>query len=433
MQIYIYDGQNPVMTPEDLAMLQALYSRDPKSVTVHLAKVKEKGPGKFMSQFYVGYGHKSIGDCGSTTIFIENVSLLAAKAIQDWPLYSGQEASTRYLDMSAQEVLNPLGTIEGEEIQKAWLSFYQKVLARLIDYLPTRFPKKDNQDENIYKKAIKAKAFDVARGFLPAGITTLLSWHTNLRQAADHLKELHHHPLPEVKKLAENILVCLRQKYPASFSHKSRPEEETYLKKTIPAVTYYDFDAKSFAATAFLNENKIKQYLNVLKNRPLGSELPKQLRICGHIAFEFLIDFGSFRDFQRQRSVVQTMPLLTTKRGFHPWYLSELPPDLQTEAVGILAEQEHLIGRLPATAEIKQYYIGLGYLVACQVFAPLPAAVYIAELRSQQTVHPTLREVAKALGRAIEKYVPGIALYCDYGDSEWSEKRGREDIIQKEK
>lgn len=433
------------MTPEDMAMIQALYSRDPRSVTIHVEKVKEEGPGQFMSQFYVGYGHKSIGDCGSTTIFVENVSMLVAKAIQDWPLYSGQEASTRYLDMSKQEVCNPLGTKEGEEIQKAWMSFYQKVLTELIEYFPSRFPKKEGEDEKNYKKAIKAKAFDVARGFLPAGVTTYISWHTNLRQAADHLKEMRHHPLEEVRNVAKDTLAGLRQKYPDSFSHKTYAEEEIYLAKAIPAVAYYDFGAESFVAVSFLNHQQIARYRNVLQSRPArprrdeneplqaASELPKQTRICGNIAFEFLIDFGSFRDFQRQRSVMQTMPLLTNQRGFHQWYLDQLPKNLKIEAIDFLGEQAERIAFLDARPETKQYYIAMGYLVACEVLAPLPAAVYIAELRTQQTVHPTLRLIAKALGEAIEEYVPGIALYCDYRDDEWSARRGSQDIVAKEK
>src|SRR3954470_22058500 len=78
-QIFTIDD----VPPEDLAMLQALYSRSPASVTTHLDKVRSSGSSKFMSQYYVGYGHASIGDCGFTTVFIENYSMLAAKAIQD--------------------------------------------------------------------------------------------------------------------------------------------------------------------------------------------------------------------------------------------------------------------------------------------------------------------------------------------------------------
>jgi hypothetical protein len=86
MKTFIYDEFNP----QDVAMMQALYSRSSASVEEHVEKVRATGSGKFMEKFYVGYGHASIADCGSTTVFIEGVSMLVAKAVQDWPLYSGQ-------------------------------------------------------------------------------------------------------------------------------------------------------------------------------------------------------------------------------------------------------------------------------------------------------------------------------------------------------
>lgn len=76
-KIFIYDE----FSPEDTAMMQALYSRSPKSVAEHAEKVKETGSVKFMEKFYVQYGHSSIADCGSTTIFIEGISMLGAKVI----------------------------------------------------------------------------------------------------------------------------------------------------------------------------------------------------------------------------------------------------------------------------------------------------------------------------------------------------------------
>ena len=79
MKIFVYDEFNPV----DTAMMQALYSRSAESVVAHAEKVKASGSGKFMEKFYVGYGHASIADCGSTTIFIEDVSMLVAKAIEE--------------------------------------------------------------------------------------------------------------------------------------------------------------------------------------------------------------------------------------------------------------------------------------------------------------------------------------------------------------
>jgi len=89
----------------------------------------------------VGYGHKSIGDCGTTNICVENLSMLDAKSIQANELYNGQEASTRYLDMSGQRIMNPLGTETGKAIQDRWMSFYALALEGLITLPQKPLPK----------------------------------------------------------------------------------------------------------------------------------------------------------------------------------------------------------------------------------------------------------------------------------------------------
>ncbi|NCB02844.1 MAG: hypothetical protein EOM67_11850 [Spirochaetia bacterium] len=224
--IYIYDE----FSPEDTAMMQALYSRSPKSVTEHVDKVKSSGSGKFMETFYVGYGHASIADCGSTTIFIEGISILADKAIQDWQLYSGQETSTRYIDMGKQAIIDPINNPESQRIIKRWMDFYINNQEKVQEHLMKKYPRKPEEDEIVYIKAIKARCFDITRGFLPAGITTQLSWHTNLRQAYDKICWLRNNPLPEVQKIAENILEQLKEKYKNSFSQPVIEEQENYRK-----------------------------------------------------------------------------------------------------------------------------------------------------------------------------------------------------------
>lgn len=419
--------------PEANAMLQALYSRSPRSVTEHLEQVREKGAEKFMANYYVGYGHKSIGDCGTTSIFVENVSMLVAKAVQDWPLYSGQEASTRYLDMAAQEVLNPLETESGKAIQDAWMAFYCRAIDELIPVLKTRFPIEEGQKEVLYEKAIKARAFDIARGFLPAGVTTYAAWHTNLRQAHDHLKEMRHHPLTEVREVASMIHDELKQKYSSSFVHKEYPTEEEYVEKSMGELAYFD-DASinSFTYTPRLDLDGLARHQKLLSERPIKAELHNRLRMYGDIVFSLPLDFGSYRDLQRQRSAVQEMPLLTTRHGFHPWYLEQLPENLRAEAVELMKEQEEKIAALSATDEVKQYYIAMGYTVTVKMSCSLPSAVYIAELRSSDTVHPTLRIEAQRMGDAIIASVPGIAMHHDTSPGTWNIKRGAQDIVKKE-
>ena len=228
------------LPPEANAMALAMYSRDPQSFDTHLETVKRVGPEKFMAQYYVGYGHRSIGDCGTTTICAENVSMLCAKAIQQWALYNGQEASTRYIDMSKQEIINPLKSHVGEEIQNTWMKVYDKMLTVLPPYLKEKFPMREDENPKVYERAIYAKAFDIARSLLPAGATTYVGWHTNLRQAADHLQELRNHPLDEVRETAEEMATELNKKYPSSGFDKRYPDTERYIKAYMDEYVYLE-------------------------------------------------------------------------------------------------------------------------------------------------------------------------------------------------
>ncbi len=426
--IFIYDE----FSPEDTAMMQALYSRSPKSVTEHVEKVKSSGSGKFMETYYVGYGHASIADCGSTTIFIEGLSILADKAIQDWQMYSGQETSTRYVDMSQQPIIDPLNTPASQEIIKSWMDFYIAAQLPVQDYLRNKYPKKSDEDEAVYEKAIKARTFDITRGFLPAGITTQLSWHTNLRQAHDKLSLMRHNPLKEVSELAERMLKQLQEKYPHSFSHKLYPEQEEYRQQLMAEYNFFKpTEAVPFRLTTAISNEQLKPYQKIIDQRPPRTNLPLFLEELGIITFDFLLDYGSFRDVQRHRHGLCRMPLLDMTQGFNSWYLNELPTDLQETAKKLIADQKLAIDNLETTAEIKQYYTAMGFNVPCRISYGLPATVYVTELRSGKLVHPTLRQIALQMRQALVEKFPTLTLHCDLDPDDWDVRRGLQDIVKK--
>ncbi len=426
--IFIYDEFNP----EDTAMMQALYSRSPKSVVEHVEKVKASGSGKFMETFYVGYGHASIADCGSTTIFIEEISILGDKAIQDWQLYSGQETSTRYIDMSQRSIIDPLKTQESGEIIKNWMNFYISNQEKIQQYLITKYPRQASEDENVYLKAIKARGFDIMRGFLPAGITTQLSWHTNMRQAWDKIALLRHHPLSEVNETAEKILANLKAKYAHSFSHQFYDEQEKYRDLTVKKYSYFaPENAVNFAATTTIKADELSKYQELIDTRPIKTSLPNFLADLGTFSFSFTLDFGSFRDIQRHRNGVCRMPLLTTGLGFSSWYLEQLPEDLRAEAEILIAEQTKKINKLETTPELKQYYTAIGFNVFCQATYALPAALYVIELRAGRMVHPSLRQVAHKMHHAVLEMFPNLKLYSDLEKDDWDVRRGLADITTK--
>lgn len=426
--IFIYDEFNP----EDVAMMQALYSRSPKSVTEHVEKVRQSGSGKFMETFYVGYGHASIADCGSTTIFIEDISILGDKAIQDWQLYSGQETSTRYIDMGKRAIVDPLGTPESKKILTDWMDFYNRNQERIQAHLQTKYPRQADEAEPIYIKAIKARGFDIMRGFLPAGITTQLSWHTNLRQAWDHLALLRHHPLPEVRETADRILNNLKEKYSHSFSHQPNEGQEQYREQITKEYTYFPPEKEiSLSVSTTIKPEELARFQKVIDNRPVKTGLPNIMGDLGTFTFKFLLDFGSFRDLQRHRSGLCRMPLLTVDLGFNDWYLEQLPEDMRQEAERLIAQQKAAIKVLDAAPEIKQYYVSLGFNVGCHFTFPLPAAIYTIELRSNRTVHPSLRKIAHGLHHEVLKLFPNLKLHSDLELDDWDVRRGLADITQK--
>ncbi len=431
--LVLYDGA--LITAEDLAMLQALYSRSPKSVLEHLKKLSEVGSGKFMAQYYVGYGHKSIGDCGNTTIFIEGVSMLVAKAVQDWALYSGQEFSTRYQDFATATFINPLKLVSKENPQEKLRQFYIEAMPKLKEELSARYPMEEGEKESVYEKAIAARAFDILRAFLPAGAATSLAWTTNLRQAADKMSWLRGHPLSEVRTVTDMMESTLQHAHPNSFGHKRYKESEDY-RSTSMHNDYY-FSPMYWIEEVILKRNTLDpkllfDHMEAINMRPARTELPKHLAEAGTLQFEFALDFGSFRDIQRQRAVTQRMPMLTPKIGFHDWYLDQLGDELRKKAKELIMEIKHWWeGSVYAQGEeILQYYMPMGFLVACRVTGDLPGMVYLVELRSGSTVHPTLREVAQDMGRQIRDL--GIPIYIDESDmGRFDVKRGTQDIVAK--
>jgi len=419
--------------PESSAMLQALHSRSTGGLKSHLKILSEKGSENFMKNFYVGYGHKSIGDCGSTSIFIEGISMLAAKAIQDWPLYSGQESSTRYVDFKTQPFKNPIKTKEGEDILESWRTFYIEMLEIMKINLKKQFPINEGEPIGIYDKAINARAFDILRGFLPAGSTTNVAWHTNLRQAADKLMLLRHHPLEEVRNIGDAINITLRNALPNSFSHEIFETTEKYNEFWMKNDYYYH--NKNCPDFTIVN-NSINEKLlprEILEKRPMKTELPKYLAEAGTLQLEFTLDFGSFRDLQRHRAVIQRMPLLTTEIGFEKWYIESLPVEHREKATSFIKEQKEKIEKLKISKEEKQYYIPMGYNTSNRLTGNIHSLVYLAELRATRFVHPTLRKKAKMLAETLlnlfGKY--GLVMHLDEESDRFDIKRGEHDIVLK--
>jgi len=127
----------------------------------------------------------------------------------------------------------------------------------------------------------------------------------------------------------------------------------------------------------------------------------------GQLQFGFDIDFGSFRDVQRHRNGVCRMPMLTTSRGFETWYLDQLDAATREKAVELLRVQEKAIANLKCSDTDRQYFVAMGFKVPVSITMGLPAFLYLAELRSTKSVHPTLRTKVLWMVDQFPEGVPG--------------------------
>jgi thymidylate synthase ThyX len=433
MRLYLFDE----FEPETSAMLQALYSRSPRSVLEHVQKVRKEGPDRFMASYYVGYGHASIGDCGVTTLYLEDVSLLACKAVQDSQLYSGQETSTRYIDFSKQRVHDPIGSQRSAAYQQRWINYYMELYSSLIGEIEERFPNTDG-NRKTWEKAVSARALDIARAFLPAGVTSQLSWTTTIRHAHEHIIKLEAHPLPEVRTIAAEARLALSKRYSNSFGHSLDQAQTDYQARVGEMETYFappqsvssvEFEVKTDVDNAQLE----REALALIADRPRRAQLPKSLARYGRYVCKFQMDFGSFRDLQRHRRGICRMPLLTTKLGFNGWYLNQMSARRRAAAETFIAAQTKEFVELASSRSVaeQQYYIPIGMNVACELIYDLPEMVYVSELRSGRTVHPTLRSVAQSMARFLLARHPRLALYADLSESAFSVKRGTQDIVSR--
>jgi thymidylate synthase ThyX len=443
------------LPPEDLAMLQALQSRSAESVDAHLARVEAGGSSRFMKDYVAGYNHKSIADCGTTTVFMRGVSLLAAKAVQDWPLYCGQETSTRYIDMSQQPIVDPAGTAGSRAILDRWMRFYTENQERVAEHVAKMHPRREGEKEDKYAGAVKARTFDILRGFLPGGITTQLSWHTNLRQAGDHVSGLVHHPASEIRALGLALRRALADKYPDSGFEVSLPSvsgvpvKESALARNaweaeVARVAAYYEPREGSAYPVNINVDRVSMHIlskkerELLETRPRGCVIPHFASRVGPVHVEGYLDFGSFRDLQRHRNGVCRMPLLTTRFGFEPWYLAQLPPSVEGQARSLIAEQEQAMKHIADPVE-RQYYVPLGYKVPLALTYNLPAFIYLLEMRSGKTIHPTLRHLVHGMIKHLQifefesdkSFGNGYALHVDMDEDDWTVRRGEQTITRR--
>lgn len=433
--------------PEVRAMLMAKYSRSYASIETRLPNTKEsiQAHKEALNKYYVGYGHKSVSQLGMTDIYIEGVSMLAEKAIQNTPLYNGQSSSTRYIDFTNQ----PMVHFDNPEVkgwQERFRAFYVKALPLVIEKIKLEFPFASNEGNYHHKEdigvqeakkrttwenTIKARAFDICRGILPAGCTTNVAFTGTFDTINDHFGEMLFHPSPEMGAIALEVLQALEAKYHyAAIPIEKLRERFKYVGNTPEYFYNVDEPFNMLMVESFT-------YKQLELDRAKWEKYPSVVSSDYRIRYSDIIDFGSYRDIHRHRNGVITMPLLMPTYGFNSFYMTNLPTHLQDELGGILKEYEEWANgdsSLSICPVINQYCTPMGYNVPFSYTCDLNQMLYMLELRSGKTVHQTLRKVMQTWAKLAKEnvYLKQVQSHVDFDEDNFTLRRGEQVFRQEE-
>ncbi len=427
----------------------------------------------FYDRILDGYGDDSIGELGGAHLAVENVSMIAAKAIEDSRIGgSPLEKSTRYIYFDQKCQGEYLFYREPILMTSAYRDIYLKtcndlfdtysrLIPPLTDLMERKYPKDSETSKVAYTAALRAKVLDCLRGLLPASALTNMGIYGNGRFYECLLQKLGCHPLAELQdigkkgyhELSKVIPSFIRRaegshRHQKTFSHfveqihtelKTLSQQHSAFLERMqtPGVKLICYDPDSpyrvAASLLFANTNvgllDLQEYCRKLSSEDLGRILDgacnarenrrhKSPRALEHatFTFEILADFGAYRDLQRHRMLTQERQLLTCD---YTYFIPEeiMGTEMEKEYVQAMEEAKKVYDTIAREfPEEAQYAVPMAYHIHWYFHVNLRTLQWLCELRSSPQGHPTYRFIAQELAKQVSLVLPQFEKFFRFVD-----------------
>jgi thymidylate synthase ThyX len=429
----------------------------------------------FYDRILDGYGDDSIGELGGAHLAIENVSMLAAKTIEDCRIGgSPLEKSTRYMyfdqKINGQYLFYQEPVLMTSAYRELYLDTcnalfdaYSKLVPPLTAKIEEGFPKEPAISKAAYTAALRAKVLDCLRGLLPASTLTNMGVFGNGRFYECLIQKLNCHNLAEMQELGKKshqelskvipsfirradpshrhqqafaqFLETMQNEIKQFASHHTR-EVEPFADSAVRLVQY-DPDSVSEVAASLLFPHsngglkELEAYCRSLSEEDMARLLEtactarenrrhKSPRALEHanFTFEILADFGVYRDLQRHRMLTQERQLLSCNYGYYS------PPEIEgTDMQKVYMEAMEMAKKAYDTIatelpEEAQYAVPMAYNVHWYFHVNLRGLQWLCELRSQAAGHPTYRLIAQEMARQVGQAIPQFERFFKFVDFE---------------
>lgn len=427
----------------------------------------------FYDRILDGYGDDSIGELGGAHLAVENISMLAAKVIEDSRIGgSPLEKSTRYIYFDQKfdgeylfyrEPILMTSAYRDIYVETCNILFttYSKLVPPMTELIEKQFPKEQEVSKVAYTAALRAKVLDCLRGLLPASSLTNMGMYGNGRFFESMIQKMHCHNLAEMQDIGKKsfqelfkvIPSFIRRSEPSHKHQKSYAQFMEQIQSEIKAISVhdatslgrmeepgirlvsYDVESPSKVAAALLFGTsqaglvELQEYCSKLPEEQLGSILDaacnardnrrhKSPRALEHATFTFEIsaDFGIYRDLQRHRMLTQERQLLTCNYGFFvPQEIRDTPMEEEyCKAMEQAKKAYEIIAQeLPEEA---QYVVPMAYNIHWYFHVNMRSLQWLCELRSSPAGHPMYRYVAQELAKQVSNAVPAFERFFKFVD-----------------
>ena len=436
---------------------------------------------EFYNKVFSEYGDESIAELIYAQLGIQNVSNVVTKMMEEQRIgLSFIEKSSRYVRYDKKGVEGYLylkpekigisGILASDytDLCDSLFSLYAKTyepLKKIIQdmypsgscvftsrksgssaYLDSMEPEERKLALKAYDTAVRARALDDLRYFLPASTLTNLGVSGNARAFTYLIARLRSSGLQEAKLLAQSIFEELNREFAeiiktsgsistGGFSsqplsdHDSLPAGDILDSSGVKLIGYNPEEeeirrmgiAISVGNGSYnpIEARAVRSWIRSAADRRKGRR-DKPGREFEIPTYHFLVstNYGAFRDMQRHRMMTIIRGALSPRAGFDIPEIIGKKEDMLSEFKEIMTRASLVWEALRSAhgSEVAQYCIPYAYKYPVYVAMNARELVHFAELRSTPQAHYDLRKIAVRMHDEVCRVHPSIALIAKFVD-----------------
>ena len=442
------------LTEEQIAVAFAMTSRRPEAFDEIAKQVSEEKAADFNERWVLGYGHASVAEHAVVHLAVENVSRLAVDTLEDNRLASYTEKSSRYQVMPddyyyvPEELdLHPALKKEYEAACQGLFKGYVKLIEGCMEYLRGITPRIASERDGAYRMRLSRVATDHCRAILPAATLTNVGVTANARTLEHAITKLVSSELIEEQHLGEAVREQGRLITPTLIKYADKvdylegasrlqqdlvqrfgfadekPVADQVTGASAPEVKmiHWDPQGEEKLVAALLYRYSNRSYDEVLEQvKDMGTESRHAIidessaGIGPHDApvrefevvdytFEFLLDYGAYREFKRHRMMSYLPQPLTVAHGYRiPQVVADA--GLSSEFEKEVSPAEEVYWKVKEVSSLAaQYLVTHAHNRRVVTKFNLRESYHLFKMRTSEEAHFAIREpMIAAMKLAVE-------------------------------